>query len=179
MKEKLSCSSLQEELCAFMKRNAINFPGNDALLQQLTQRVLNAIHEAERHKLSRFLRLFNRRVNTLSPEFTKVIRYDRRLMKAMEHIEKHFDQELPLPWMADYVGLAKETLCRMFHSQLSVTYTTYVNNIRIEKSIPLLLYSDYTISDIAYQCGFNSNHYFNRTFRKVKGVSPGEFRKGE
>ena len=64
MNEKLSCSSLQEELCAFMKRNAINFPGNDALLQQITQRVLSAVHEVERKKLSRFLRLFNRRVNT-------------------------------------------------------------------------------------------------------------------
>jgi membrane-bound lytic murein transglycosylase MltF len=106
MTEKLSCSSLQEELCAFMKRNAINFPGNDALLQQLAQRVLNAMHEAERHKLSRFLTLFNRRVNTLRPEFTKVIRYDRRLLKAKDYIEKHIDQELPLPWMADYVGLA-------------------------------------------------------------------------
>ncbi len=63
MNEKEYCSSLQEELCAFMKRNAINFPGNDALLQQLTQRVLSAMHEAERHKLSRFLRLFNRRAN--------------------------------------------------------------------------------------------------------------------
>lgn len=106
MNEKLSCSSLQEELCAFMKRNAINFPGNDALLQQLTQRVLNAMHEAERQKLSRFLRLFNRRVNTLRPEFTKIIRYDRRLMKAKDYIEKHFDQELTLTWMAGYVGLS-------------------------------------------------------------------------
>jgi AraC-like DNA-binding protein len=66
----------------------------------------------------------------------------------------------------------------MFHRQLLVTYTTYVNKVRIVNSIPLLLYSDYTISDIAYQCEFNSNHYFNRAFRKVKGVSPGMFRKG-
>ena len=64
MTEKLSCSSLQKELCAFIKRNAINFPGNDALLQQLSQRVLSAMHEAELQKLSRFLRLFNRRMNT-------------------------------------------------------------------------------------------------------------------
>lgn len=177
MNENENCSSLQEELCALLKRVAINFPGNDALLQQLTQRVLSKMQPAELERMKRFVLLFNSRLNYHNPEFTKVIRYDRRLMKAIEHIEKHFDQELPLSYMADLVGLAKETLCRMFHRQLSVTYTTYVNNIRIEKSIPLLLYSDYTINDIAYQCGFNSDHYFNRTFRKEKGMSPGMYRR--
>jgi hypothetical protein len=68
MIEKENCSSLQEELCAFLKRVAINFPGSDALLQQMTQRVLSAMDEAERQKLSRFLLLFNRRVNRHSPE---------------------------------------------------------------------------------------------------------------
>ncbi len=64
MKEKLSCSSLQEELCAFMKRNAIKFPGNDALLQEITQRVLSAMQPSEHEKMKRFLLLFSSSVNT-------------------------------------------------------------------------------------------------------------------
>ena len=64
MNEKLSCSRLQEELCAFMKRNAINFPGNDALLQEITQRVLSAMQPSEHEKMKRFLLLFSSRVNT-------------------------------------------------------------------------------------------------------------------
>jgi two-component system, response regulator YesN len=145
----------------------------------MTQRMLSPMQEADCEKMKRFLILFKSIRNKQNPVGTKIIRYDRRLMKAKDYIDKYFAQELPLPFLANYVGLAKETLCRMFHRQLSGTYTNYVNNVRIEKSIPLLLYSDYIISDIAYECGFNSNHYFNRTFRKVKGVSPGMFRRGE
>ncbi len=177
MKEKKIYFGLPEELCAFLKHTSINFPGNDALLQQMTQRMLSPMQEADCEKMKRFLILFKSIRNKQKPEIAKIIRYDRRLVKAKDFIERNFDKELTLPRTADHVGLAKETLSRLFRRQLSTTCSNYVNNFRINKAIRLLLETDYNINEIAYQCGFNSNHYFNRTFRKIKGMTPGMFRR--
>lgn len=177
MNQSENCLRLQEELCVFLKRMSINFPGNDALLQKNTQRLLSVMHEEERDRIRRFLNLYNYRLNNLNPEFTQIIRYDRRLMKAKDFIDRNFYMELTLPAIADYVGLSKGTLCRLFKLQLLVTFSNYVNDIRINKSIPMLLQTDDNINEIAYRCGFNSNHYFNRIFRRRKGMSPGMFRR--
>jgi hypothetical protein len=63
-----NCFRLQEKLCVFLNHNAINFPGNDALLQEITKRMISAFHQSELEKMKRFLMFFNRRANTLCPE---------------------------------------------------------------------------------------------------------------
>ena len=52
----------------------------------------------------------------------------------------------------------------------------YINEIRIEKSLLLLKNPDITISQAAIECGFEDQAYYTRIFKRIKGVTPTEWR---
>ena len=51
----------------------------------------------------------------------------------------------------------------------------YVNWYRIEQAAWKLSHTDYSVTEIAFQCGFNDLSYFIRSFKKHKGVTPKQF----
>ncbi|MEZ0612335.1 helix-turn-helix domain-containing protein [Fibrella sp. WM1] len=51
-----------------------------------------------------------------------------------------------------------------------------MDEIRLEQVSRLLINMTYTITEVAYICGFNSILYFNRVFRSKHGCTPREFR---
>ena len=56
-------------------------------------------------------------------------------------------------------------------------FADYVNDLRVDKASSLLLNGDRTIADIARECGYKTVPYFNRAFKRSKGVTPGAYRK--
>lgn len=177
MNEKENCLSLQEQLCAFIKHTSINFQGDDAQMLQLIQRMLITMSEEERNRLKRFLKLYNYMLKVPGQSIISKPWCDKRVLKAKTIIDNNYDNELRLGEIAENVGLTKSTLSRLFHKYLSITFTNYVNNYRVNKSMQLLHESDHTICEIANKCGFISNQNFNKTFRKIKGTSPGSYRR--
>lgn len=57
-----------------------------------------------------------------------------------------------------------------------MTVTDFINRTRITHAIAKLAKSTLSIQDIAEQCGFTDGNYFTRTFRKVNGMTPNEYR---
>ena len=55
----------------------------------------------------------------------------------------------------------------------------YIINLRIQNACRLLLETNKSITDIAFECGFNDSNYFGDSFRKIKGISPRKYRKNE
>lgn len=77
----------------------------------------------------------------------------------------------------------KFTKLTISNQQLSTTYASfgctvseYVKTKKIEKSIDLLLNDDLSIEEISEKLGFSSASYYSKTFKKIKGISPGKFR---
>src|SRR5690606_41652462 len=68
---------------------------------------------------------------------------------------------------------------RQLHSKLKailgMTPTEFVRHQRIKLAVGLLENSDATISEIAYQVGFNSPSYFIKCFKEIHGSTPQEF----
>lgn len=60
---------------------------------------------------------------------------------------------------------------------MKVTFSDYVNDIRIANACKLLSFSDHTVKEIAAETGFESLTYFNRVFSKKKNCTPSVFRK--
>ena len=52
----------------------------------------------------------------------------------------------------------------------------YINRIRIERSVDLLLHTDKNINEIAYEVGFAYPRYFSTSFKNLKGVTPTRFK---
>ena len=58
-----------------------------------------------------------------------------------------------------------------------MTVTDYINKTRVQRSEELLGKKTLSMQAIAEQCGFCDANYFTRTFKKINGISPNEFRK--
>ena len=98
------------------------------------------------------------------------------VLKAREYIDKHKNEELSLADVAKTAGASVFHFCKVFHKATGLTFTDYVARIRLEDARTRLLNPNLRISEIAYDVGFQSLTQFNRTFKRVFGQSPSEFR---
>jgi AraC-like DNA-binding protein len=78
--------------------------------------------------------------------------------------------------VADLANMSKEAFCRFFKERTGKTLTEFLSQVRIHHACQLLQETDFSVSQIAYQSGFQNLSYFNRTFKKFRGETPKEFR---
>jgi AraC-like DNA-binding protein/ligand-binding sensor protein len=98
------------------------------------------------------------------------------VVRAREYIDKHKTEELSLADVAKAAGASVFHFCKVFHKATGVTFTDYVARVRVEDARTRLLNPNLRISEIAYDVGFQSLTQFNRTFKRVFGQSPSDFR---
>jgi AraC-like DNA-binding protein/ligand-binding sensor protein len=98
------------------------------------------------------------------------------VQKAREYINKHKTEELSLADVAKAAGASVFHFCKVFHKATGLKFTDYVARVRLEDARNRLLNPNLRISEIAYDVGFQSLTQFNRTFKRVFGQSPSEFR---
>jgi AraC-like DNA-binding protein len=101
------------------------------------------------------------------------------IAKAREFIDKNLSEPLPLALVARKAGLSESHFCRVFREGTGVTLTDYVNRRRIQWAKKELLKSETRISEIAFLIGYQSLSQFNRSFARVTGRSPSQFRAEE
>jgi AraC-like DNA-binding protein len=98
------------------------------------------------------------------------------VLKAREYIDKHKTEELSLANVATAAGVSVFHLSKVFHTSTGLKFSDYVARVRLEDARIRLLNPNLRITDIAYDVGFQSLTQFNRTFKRVFGQSPTEFR---
>lgn len=100
-----------------------------------------------------------------------------QLKTALEFIEAHFSQALSLEEISDSVQMSPKYFCRFFHEMTNRTPIEYLNYYRIERACYQLLTSDDSITEVAFESGFNDLSYFIKTFKKYKGRTPKQYLK--
>ncbi|MFL8712590.1 helix-turn-helix domain-containing protein [Clostridioides sp. GD02377] len=93
------------------------------------------------------------------------------------YICDHYMEKIELNDLAKEVNLSKSTCCREFKKYMNCTIFEYIINYRLVTSSNLLISTNDSISDIAYQCGFGSTSYFIEKFKMKTGVSPSIYRR--
>jgi YesN/AraC family two-component response regulator len=86
---------------------------------------------------------------------------------------------LSLEYVADKFNLSRSYLSKKFKTATGFGFKEYIINVRIQNACNLLLETNKSITDIAFECGFNDSNYFGDAFRKAKGISPHKYRKNE
>ena len=99
------------------------------------------------------------------------------IKKSRDYILKHLDEKITLDQAASVANMSASHFCRVFKKATDMNFSEYVARIRVERAKEMLVESNYTMAHIAYDCGFNSVTDFNRTFKKITGLTPTEFRK--
>ena len=91
-------------------------------------------------------------------------------------MERRFRDQLTQRECADLVGLTPSAFCRLFKSSMHRTFTQYVNDLRTDEACRLLASGQQRVTSIAFLAGFENLSYFNRVFRRTKGMSPSAYR---
>ena len=112
------------------------------------------------------------------PDQAKMISSKRQsLQHIREYLDNHYQEHLTLDNIAEKFYINKYYLTRIFKEQYGLTISNYIQQLRITHAKQLLRFSDLSIDKIGEDCGLNDANYFSRVFKKVEGISPGEFRK--
>lgn len=91
-------------------------------------------------------------------------------------IMQNFKKEVDVNQCAKFAGMTTTSFCRFFKKHTNVTFSVYLNYMRINLAQKLLRNTQMAIKEIAFECGYTSIVYFNQKFKKMTGMSPGEFR---
>lgn len=100
-----------------------------------------------------------------------------KLIAAMQYIHNHFDEDIGMAQVANYVSLNYNYFSSMFKSQLGVNFITFITQLRIEKAKFLLKNEGYKISEIAEIVGYPNPKRFSKAFYRTCGISPLDYRK--
>jgi AraC-like DNA-binding protein len=96
----------------------------------------------------------------------------RKIEKTTRFILENLGKKLTVHHMADMAHMVDQSFCRWFKKSVGHTFVAFLNLARIERACQLLMATDRTVQDIAFDCGFESVSHFNRTFKKIKHQSP-------
>jgi AraC family transcriptional regulator, melibiose operon regulatory protein len=95
-----------------------------------------------------------------------------RIKKMLNWIHTHYARKILLDDIARAGQLSRSECCRYFKRMLKKTPLNYVTDYRIQKSLLLLQQPESTVTDVAYQVGFNSTSYFIGQFKKSMNMTP-------
>ena len=102
----------------------------------------------------------------------------RLISQAKEYIQQHYsDSGLSIRQIADAIGISETYLSSLFTQYTGENLITYLNSYRVKVAKDLLANSRIIIKEIGYKAGFNTVQNFNRVFKKIAGMTPGDYRK--
>lgn len=117
----------------------------------------------------------------LSPEHDSTVEIytkNKALMeKAIAYINDHYADQLTLEDICKISTLSRTYFCYLFKLMTQQTFIAYLMNVRIQKAAQMLENPQLSITYIGEAVGFNDSTNFSRTFRKLIGIPPREYRR--
>lgn len=119
-------------------------------------------------------------VKPLDAVFSKITRdlpETARFNQVMSYLIENFKNDIQLEQIADIAHLSPTSFCRYFKAMMQRTFTEVLLEFRIQHACQQLVNTDFPISQIALESGFEDLPYFNRKFKIMTGTTPMAFRK--
>jgi AraC-like DNA-binding protein len=102
---------------------------------------------------------------------------DYRAEYACRYVLAHFHENINRDKMAETVNLSPGYFSNLFRSEVGMSFSDYLIQVRVENAKSLLRRFDLSVDAISKKCGFNSLAHFSRTFKDRCGLSPLKYRK--
>lgn len=158
-----------------------------AFRASLGARLAKRIREAEAPvpRLAALLEVLDelaRTPGTRSLSLTAYTREDRgvadpKLRRVLAHLSEHAGESIAHSELARLVGLSPSAFSRFFRRAVGKTFQAYLTDLRLGLACRLLVETERSVSEIAYDVGFGNLSNFNRAFRQSRGMAPRDFRK--
>lgn len=164
------CSAVRflEEKC-----DALALPGRKPEMKELLERSRECVNFTEMEAL------FGREIGQyLDGIRAAAVNSDKKdIVKAKEYIENHYMENLSLNVLAEEVHMNPYYFSSFFKKSTGENFKDYVNRIRIEHAVSLLISTDMKTYEIAEKVGFGDIRVFNAAFMKIYQETPGSYRK--
>ncbi len=98
------------------------------------------------------------------------------ISKAMQYIDENYANNISLNDVAEAINMSYFYFSRLFKESTGQSFSDYLTAYRIEKSIELMKDERLSIKQISYDIGYNDPNYFSKIFKKLKGITPTEYR---
>ena len=103
---------------------------------------------------------------------------DTKMETALEYFNENYNKEISVEDYAAERGMSVSWFIRSFKQYTNTTPMQYIISLRITNAQMLLETTNYNVTEIGNIVGYENPLYFSRIFKKQKGVSPSEYRKG-
>ncbi len=95
-----------------------------------------------------------------------------------EYVDEYFHLPIDRSTVASEFGLAEDYISRLFRQEGQEGFNEYITRRRMQRALRLLEDGRYRVYEIAARCGYNSEGYFIKVFRRFHGTSPGKYGRG-
>jgi len=96
---------------------------------------------------------------------------------VLEHIRSHIIEPISLQELSYIAFVSPSHLCRLFKSAMGITVSEYIHEEKLKYASKMLTESDKSISEIAYEIGYQDAKFFRKIFVRKFGMTPSEYRK--
>lgn len=100
-----------------------------------------------------------------------------RIGQAISHLESNYREHVDLDQLAGIARMSKRNFTRNFQSAMGTSPISHLLQLRVNQAAEKLRNSNQSVTEIAFQVGFEDSNYFARQFKKLQGVSPRQYRK--
>lgn len=162
-------------IAAVQRRHSINKKAVDQLADELSTRLEQA------SSVSQLIEAFRDVLSRLSFYASRALEGPKsiRLAASLQYLQDNFGEQLRLPDVAKKAGFSVPAFSRVFRHATGTSFLDYLRNVRVEHAKKLLRTTSLPTAQIALSCGFQSPHHLIRSFKKVTGLTPGEYRRAE
>ena len=118
--------------------------------------------------------------NLIMKASEKALKFSERLLpfeNAVSFIEKNYSSPISLERLAGIAGMSRKYFSEYFKKVSGKSPTDFLNCYRIERAAEMLMLGDKSVTEIAYECGFNDLSYFIKTFKNQKNTTPASYRR--
>jgi two-component system, response regulator YesN len=98
------------------------------------------------------------------------------LSKIISYIDSNYSEDLSIDMLSQKVNISPSYIFKIIREHTQTTFTEYITHKRMEKACELLQ-TNMKVQDIALQVGYSTSKYFIQVFKKMKGITPNDYRK--
>lgn len=102
-----------------------------------------------------------------------------RLKKIISFINLHFTERITVCDAAEVLNLSESRFMKVFREDTGTSFIKYLNDFRLESAAEQLIDGNFSVTEVAFQNGFENVSYFIRSFRKKFGCSPLKYKNGK
>ena len=165
----------------FYERRSSVFTAGPILLLQISELVKRVAHpiKINGEEAPRAVRAL---LYSIFAEYTESVELEagekkkNALAEVFLYLNEHYLERISVRSVGKALGYNPKYLSQRINSIPGLTFSTLLNSLRIDKAKNLLLSTNYTVTTIAFECGFENEQSFYRVFSRIVGTTPRKYR---